>query len=150
MRTRFAFLGGEAQDDLGSANVGFDGAHRAFDHQTHTDCGGQMVNEIGKIDELCHQPGVGDRVNAVLEPGVILKALDVGHRAGGKIVNNVDFVAGGKVSFGKVRTDEPRSSGDEDLHSRLPAMKNSVLDLFEEDWHKLAVRSIHARQDCSV
>ena len=121
-----------------------------FDHQTHTHCGREMVNEIGNVHEFGHQPYVGHRVNAVLEPGIILKALDVGHRAGGKIVNDVDFVAGGKVSFGKMRTDESRSSGDEDLHSRLPAMKNSVLDLFEEDWHKRTVRSIHARQACSA
>jgi hypothetical protein len=43
--------------------------------------------------------------------------LYVGDGTGGEIVDNVDLVAVAKMPFGKMRTDESCTSGDEDLHS---------------------------------
>ena len=97
-------------------HIGFDRPHRAFHDQFHTDGGGQMKDDVALVDEFGDDRAMMHAFNRVLKFGMLAQMPDIGHAAGGKVVQRVDFVAPRQVGVGEVRSDEARAAGDQNPH----------------------------------
>ena len=51
-KNEFAFFAGGFQDPLRAVDVGFDGAHRAFDDELHADGGREVDDDVGIVDQF--------------------------------------------------------------------------------------------------
>ena len=104
------------QDHLGRLQVGLDGAHRRLDHQAHADGGGEVVDDVGPVDELGEDRRVlhlvDDDVQALVGPQVV-EVLDAARR---EVVDDVDLVAALEQRLREVGTDEAGAAGDQCLH----------------------------------
>src|SRR5579859_7185559 len=77
---------------------------------------GEVKDHLGTLSGVCYGGFVTDV--AFDEPhGPVIP--DVTPVTGGKIVEHRDCAAIGEQSIHQVRTDEPRPSGDEDLHAAM-------------------------------
>ena len=74
-------------------DVGFDGAHRAFDDQLDADRRRQMEHHVAFIDHLGDHVGFVDAVKRIAEARMIFEMLNVLHAAGGQIVEDMDLIA---------------------------------------------------------
>jgi hypothetical protein len=63
---------------------------------------------------------VGDAIDVIDKLRVEFQVLNVGDGTSGEIVDDVDLVAQGEVTFSKMRADESGSSGDENLQYLPP------------------------------
>ena len=115
INTRLRFGFGQLQHDLGTANVGLNGAHWTIHNQAHTHGRSQMVDNIAEVDQFRHQMGIGDTINVIGELRMDLEMLDIGDGTGREIVDDVHFVAQIEVPLSKVRADKAGSPGYEDL-----------------------------------
>src|SRR5262245_3487661 len=112
------------EHDLGAANVGLDRPDGAFDDQLDADRRGQVIDRVAQIDQFGHQVLVRHRIRIVMEVRQPLDPLYVLHRAGRKVVNDVNFVAAFEMRFGKMRSDEPGAACDQYLHSIFTSEKH--------------------------
>ena len=102
------------EDDLGAVDVGLDRPHRALDDQLDADGGGEVVDDVGRVDELGDDPLVGSRVDRVFEPARRAQMLDVRHRPCRQIVEHVDLTAARDKRLGQVGPDESGSARDQE------------------------------------
>ena len=80
-----------------------------------------MEDHLGPapVDELDHRRGSDvELVEAQLVAGLGPRRLQVGQRAGGEVVDDVDPVAFGQQPVDEVRADEPGSPGHHHSHRR--------------------------------
>ena len=71
-----------------------------------------MENHVTLIDQLRSDGMVVDGVDRVMKTRVTFEVLNVFDRAGGKIVDHVDFVATLDVSVAQMRSDKTRATCD--------------------------------------
>jgi hypothetical protein len=77
IENRAVLLVGLLEYDLGASDVGGDGPHRALDDQLDADRGGEVVDDVGLVDQLSDNPGGVARVDRVLELGLRAQVPDV-------------------------------------------------------------------------
>src|SRR5215213_1900584 len=114
------FLVRKREDDFGAAHVCFDCAHRTLDDQLHSDCRREMEDDVTLIDKLGGNRVVVDCVDRVMKTRVTFKVLNILERAGGKIVDYVNFVATLDVSVAEMRSDETRATCDKYSQTSTP------------------------------
>jgi hypothetical protein len=73
-------------------DVRLDRAHRALDDEGDADGGGEVVDDVGLVDELSDDRRARARLNRVAEPRAGLEVTHVVDRAGREVVENVDTV----------------------------------------------------------
>ena len=72
-----------------------------------------MKDAIDALDRFRHDGGVGNVALDELNP--LAERLDIREVAGAEVVENADAIAALSQGFGDVRSDEARSTGDEEL-----------------------------------
>ena len=85
----------------------------------HADRGGQVHGDVAAVHQLGHEGSVGHAADAVVEVVVADQSLEVRHLARREIVEHEHAVAALDEAVGEVRSDEPGTAGDEDLHCAL-------------------------------
>ena len=76
-----------------------------------------MKNYIDLIDQFSGHRLVVHAVDCVMKARMIFQVADVLKAAGGKIVDDKDFVAALQVRVGKVRADKACASSDHDVRA---------------------------------
>src|SRR5262245_60411689 len=102
--------------DLRAAYIGLDRPDRAFDNQLYAYRRGKVIDHVAQVNEFGHQMIVRHRIQVIMEARQSLDPIDVLHRAGRKIVNDIDLVAAFEVAFGEVRSDEAGSARNQYFH----------------------------------
>jgi hypothetical protein len=92
-------------------DVGLDRAHGALDNEVDADRRGEVVDDVGLVDELRDDRRAGARLDRVAEAGVGLQMAHVVDRARRQIVEDVDSVTPGEQVFSEKRADESRPAG---------------------------------------
>ena len=110
-------LVGVLQHDFRAVHVRFDRPHRLFDDQAHADGRGEVIHDVAAIDQLGQQRLVFDRVDGVVELGVVPELVDVLDRSRRQVIDGIDLVALRHHRLAQVGANEPHSSGDQYTHS---------------------------------
>ena len=112
-KDEFAFFAGGFEDALSAVDIGFDGAHGAFDDELDADSGGEMDDDVGIVDEFREQLQIFDIVQVIFHVAGSLKVTDVVHASRGEIVEQDDAIVASKKPFRQMRTDETGAAGDQ-------------------------------------
>ena len=97
-------------------DVGLDRPHRAVHDQLHADRRGKVVDVIGLVHELGHEPAVVAGVDRVAEARFVPKVPDVLDRAGREVIQNVNAMPQHEEVFGEMGANEARATSDQYPH----------------------------------
>ena len=92
--------------------VCLDGADRTLDNKFDSDRGGEMKYNVALIDQLGGDRLVVHALDGVVKMRVIFQVANIFNAAGGKIVDDKDFVAALQICVGKMRANETRAARD--------------------------------------
>src|SRR6185369_10703755 len=95
-------------------------ADRALDDQLDAHRGGEVVDDVHRVDQLGGDGTVHHRVDDVVEFVVCFQVLDVVDATRGEVVEDVDFVAAAQELLGEVAADEAGATGDQIPHRVRP------------------------------
>ena len=75
-------LPGQAQQNLGRIDVGFDRPHRIVGHQLHADRGRQVIDDVDSADDFGQHDRIGDRADVQLAPRMRRRPVEIVANAG--------------------------------------------------------------------
>ena len=102
-----------------------------------------MKNHVALIDQFGSEGMIVNSVDRVMETRMTLEVLDVFDRAGGQIVDDVDFVATLNVSVAQMRSDKAGATCDE--YSQISSLRKLATKR-----HKMHKKKSHKRWAGSI
>jgi hypothetical protein len=120
-------------------HVRLDGPNRTLDDELDADGGGEMNNDVTPVHELRENRQISDGIDRVSKSLMLFEMGDVFDAAGGQVINDMHVVPSCQICVGQMRSDEPRSAGNEDLHSNFLL----VIGIGASREARDAARSIH-------
>src|SRR3954471_14597676 len=97
-------------------DVRLDGVNWLLDDELDPDRSSQVHHDVAEIDELCQHRFVRDRIDGVVKPRVALEVDHVLERSRRQVIEDEYFVAALEERFGKMTSDEARTTGDQHTH----------------------------------
>ena len=120
----------QIENRLRSVNVGLDRANGIVHDQLHPHCGGEVVNDIATVHQRNQGIRVPHRIVNETETLVIDDRRQILQRTRRQVINHGNAVAPGQQGLAQVRSDKPRTTGDQYVHHAVM----SLLSLSGSPW----------------
>src|SRR5689334_13637507 len=96
--------------------VRFDRPYGTFDDQFHAHRRREVKDDVALVDEFGNDRLVVDAIDRVVEPGVLPVVANIVDAPRRQVVEHIDLVTSIEVDVRKMRSDESRTTGNENSH----------------------------------
>jgi len=101
------------QNEFRAVDIRLDRAHGVLHDELHADGGGEVVDDVGAVDQLHQELLVVQIVQVQVQPLVLTHGVQVPYGAGGQVVEDMHVLPGGQQPLRQVRTNKAGPAGDQ-------------------------------------